>query len=52
MKVMVIEEFGEPNVFVEKSISKPELKPGHVLIDVQVTSVNAVDLLEKLGRPS
>ena len=52
MKAMVIEQFGEPDVFIEKSVPSPAMKPGHVLIDVQATSVNAVDvLIRRMGPP-
>lgn len=52
MRAMVIEQFGEPEVFVERSIPCPAIKSGHVLIDVQATSVNAVDILiRRMGPP-
>jgi len=52
MKAMVIEEFGGPEVFAKKTLEQPSMKPGHVLIDVHATSVNAVDLLiRQMGPP-
>lgn len=45
MKAMVIEQFGEPNAFVEKEIPRPAVTAGHVLIEVHATSVNPVDIL-------
>jgi NADPH2:quinone reductase len=52
MRAMVIEQFGEPEVFTEKSIPRPAIKSGHVLIDVQATNVNAVDILiRRMGPP-
>ena len=52
MKAMVIEQFGEPEVFLEKNIPRPEMRPGHVLIDVRATSVNGVDILiRRMGPP-
>ncbi len=45
MRAMVIEQFGGPDVFVEKSVPRPAMKPGHVLIEVEATSVNPVDVL-------
>jgi len=51
MKVMVIEQFGEPDVFTEKAVTRPELKSGHVLIEVQATSVNSVDVLIRRHGP-
>lgn len=43
MKAQVIEKFGDASVFELCDISKPELKPGHVLIKVSATSVNRID---------
>ncbi|HUW75501.1 MAG TPA: zinc-dependent alcohol dehydrogenase family protein [Gallionella sp.] len=51
MKAMVIERFGEPDVFIEKTLPRPALKPGHVLIDVHATSVNSVDVLIRRHGP-
>lgn len=51
MKAMVIEQFGEPDVFVEKTIPRPGIKPGHILVDVQASSVNAVDVLIRRHGP-
>jgi NADPH2:quinone reductase len=52
MKAMVIEEFGGADVFRAKLIPAPELIPGHVLIGVRATSVNAVDLLIRQMGPA
>lgn len=43
MKAIVIEQFGEPNVFQIADVSIPEVLPGHILIRVAATSVNPVD---------
>lgn len=52
MRAMLIEEFGAVDRFVEREIPRPTMKPGHVLIKVQATSVNAVDLLiRQVGPP-
>lgn len=52
MKAMVIEAFGGPEQFVERSLPVPAMKPGHVLIEVHATSLNAVDLLIRhMGPP-
>jgi NADPH2:quinone reductase len=49
---MVIEQFGEPEVFTETTLPRPELKPGHALVEVHASSVNAVDLLiRRMGPP-
>lgn len=49
MKSQVIQTFGEPSVFQYKEISKPELKPGYVLIQVKATSVNPIDTKVRAG---
>lgn len=49
MKSQVIQSFGEPSVFQLKEIPKPELKPGHVLIQVKATSVNPIDTKVRAG---
>ncbi len=49
MKALVIEHFGEPNIFKEKELPLPELLPGHVLIRVAATSVNQVDTKIRQG---
>ncbi len=52
MKAMVIEEFGGPEVFKPMEMERPELLPGHIMIEVHATSVNAVDLLIRhMGPP-
>jgi NADPH:quinone reductase len=49
MKAQVIESFGDPTVFELKEISKPEVEPGHVIIQVKATSVNPIDTKVRLG---
>ncbi len=49
VKSQVIQSFGEPSVFQLKEIAKPELKPGHVLIQVKATSVNPIDTKVRAG---
>lgn len=49
MKSQIIQSFGEPSVFQFKEISEPELKPGHVLIQVKATSVNPIDTKVRAG---
>lgn len=49
MKSQIIQSFGKPTVFQYKEISKPELKPGHVLIQVKATSVNPIDTKVRAG---
>lgn len=54
MKAMVINAFGDSDVFESQEIAKPTLKVGHVLIKVAATSINTVDMMirqmgEELG---
>lgn len=49
MKALIIQSFGAPSVFQYQEISKPELKPGHVLIQVKATSVNPIDTKVRAG---
>lgn len=49
MKAQIIQSFGEPSVFQFKEVSKPELKAGHVLIQVKATSVNPIDAKVRAG---
>lgn len=57
MKAFVLEKFGTPPVFGERELPIPELKPGHLLVEVAATSVNPVDYkiadgtLEPLAPP-
>jgi NADPH:quinone reductase len=41
---MIINHFGGVNVFEEAHVEKPRLKRGHVLIKVEATSVNPLDI--------
>ncbi len=49
MKAQIIQSFGDPSVFQFKEISKPELIPGHVLIQVKASSVNPIDTKVRAG---
>lgn len=49
MKSQIIQAFGKPSVFQYREISKPELQPGHVLIQVKATSVNPIDTKVRAG---
>jgi len=49
MKAQVIKKFGDPSVFEWVDVSKPLLKPGHVLIKVAATSVNQIDCKIRSG---
>ncbi|MBD8136014.1 zinc-dependent alcohol dehydrogenase family protein [Bacillus sp. CFBP 13597] len=49
MKAQIIQSFGNPSVFQLEEVSKPELKPGHVLIQVKASSVNPIDTKVRAG---
>ncbi|MFJ5717504.1 zinc-dependent alcohol dehydrogenase family protein [Neobacillus sp. NPDC093127] len=49
MKAMVINKFGDPSVFGIAEVPKPEVIPGHVVIQVKATSVNPVDTKVRSG---
>ena len=48
MKAMVVREFGGPEVFEAAELDKPEVKAGHVLVQIAASSVNMVDTM--IGR--
>lgn len=50
MKAMIINTFGDANVFEPAEITKPQVKPGHVLVKIAATSVNTVDtMIREMG---
>jgi NADPH2:quinone reductase len=49
MKAQVINKFGDVSVFESAEIAKPVLKPGHVIIKVNATSVNQIDTKIRSG---
>ncbi|MFJ7362530.1 zinc-dependent alcohol dehydrogenase family protein [Peribacillus frigoritolerans] len=49
MKAQIIQSFGDPSVFQLEEVSKPELKRGHVLIQVKASSVNPIDTKVRAG---
>ena len=49
MKALIIEQFGNPNVFKEANLMTPDVLPHHVLIQVAATSVNPVDYKIRQG---
>ncbi|MED4696903.1 zinc-dependent alcohol dehydrogenase family protein [Peribacillus frigoritolerans] len=49
MKAQIIQSFGDPSVFQLEEVSKPELKPGHVLIQVKASSINPIDTKVRAG---
>jgi NADPH2:quinone reductase len=44
MQSMIIEAFGAPSVFTQKTVVKPTLLPGHVLVEVKASSINPLDI--------
>ncbi len=50
MRAMVIDQFGEPDVFHPADLPVPEVPPGHLLIRVAASSVNPVDTKIRNGR--
>ncbi|MFW2439589.1 MAG: zinc-dependent alcohol dehydrogenase family protein [Arenicellales bacterium] len=51
MKSMIIRNFGGSNVFESAEITKPEVKPGHVLVKIAATSINTVDtMIREMGK--
>ncbi len=51
MKAMTLKTYGDSAVFEEAEISKPVIKPGHVLVKVAATSVNTVDtMIKQMGQ--
>jgi NADPH:quinone reductase len=52
VKAQIIRSFGDPSVFQLEEIPKPEVLPGHVLIQVKATSVNPIDTKVRSGAVS
>ncbi len=44
MQAMIIDEFGAPTVFTQKTIPTPSVIPGHVMVEVKYTSINPLDI--------
>lgn len=50
MKAMLVNQFGGPEVFELTEVAKPEVKTGHVLVNIKATSVNTVDtMIRQMG---
>ena len=45
MKAMIVNNYGSEDVFQTAEITKPEVKPGHILVKIAATSVNTVDTM-------
>ena len=51
MKAMIIKSFGGSEVFEIAEIAKPEIKAGHVLVNIKASSVNTVDtMIREMGK--
>ena len=51
MKAMLINNYGEDAKFEVADVEKPEVKPGHVLVKIEASSVNTVDtMIRKMGK--
>ena len=48
MKAMIIKNFGGSEVFEVADIAKPEVKAGHVLVNIKASSINTVDTMIRL----
>lgn len=50
MKAMIIKNFGGSEVFEVADIAKPDVKAGHVLVNIKASSVNTVDtMIRQMG---
>jgi NADPH2:quinone reductase len=50
MKAMIIKSFGGSEVFEVADIAKPEVKAGHVLVNIKASSINTVDtMIRQMG---
>lgn len=50
MKAMIVNTFGDANVFEATELAKPVAKRGHVLVSIKATSVNTVDtMIRQMG---
>lgn len=49
MKAMVIDQFGDPDVFRQVELADPKPIPGHLVIRVAATSVNPIDYKLRKG---
>lgn len=50
MKSIVVNEFGGPEVLTIQEVPEPALVPGHVLVQVELASVNFADIMARQGR--
>lgn len=51
MKAMIVNAYGNTDVFEAAEIDKPDVKAGHILVKVAATSVNTVDtMIRSMGK--
>lgn len=51
MKAMILNEYGDNAKFEPADLPRPDVKPGHVLVKIEATSVNTVDtMIRQLGQ--
>ena len=51
MKAMLINSYGADAVFEAAEVEKPEIKAGHVLVNIAASSVNTVDtMIRQMGK--
>lgn len=51
MKAMIVNEYGNSDVFESAELPHPQLKPGHLIIKIAATSVNTVDtMIRQVGK--
>ena len=51
MKAMIINAYGDSDVFEPAEIEQPTVTPGHVIVKIAATSVNTVDtMIRQLGQ--
>ena len=49
MTAQVIKRFGDTSVFTTRTVDRPEVEPGHVVVRVEATSVNPIDYKMRRG---
>ncbi|WP_444944255.1 zinc-dependent alcohol dehydrogenase family protein [Microbulbifer sp. ZKSA006] len=50
MRAMIVNTFGDPDVFEAVELPKPTIKTGHLLVKISATSVNIVDtMIRQMG---
>jgi len=51
MQAMLINNYGEDAKFEVADVDKPEVKSGHMLVNIAASSVNTVDtMIRKMGK--